>query len=74
MWCQIHEALCRRVRRHAGKKATHSTFIIDNQSARTAEGGSLPGYDAGKKIIGRKQRIAADTLGSIRPVVAYEAD
>jgi Putative transposase of IS4/5 family (DUF4096) len=37
LWKQIHEALCRLVRKAADKKPTPSVAIIDSQSIRTAE-------------------------------------
>ncbi len=46
-----------------GKKPTPTVAIIDSQSMRTAEGGEERGYDAGKKITGRKRHLAVDTLG-----------
>jgi putative transposase len=73
VWERIHEALCRRLRQAMGKKPTPSVAIIDSQSARTAEGGEIRGYDAAKKITGRKRHIAVDTLGLIWAVVVHGA-
>jgi hypothetical protein len=38
-------------------------MIVDAQSVKTAESGGPRGYDAGKKVKGRKRHIAVDTLG-----------
>jgi putative transposase len=74
VWQKVHEALCRRVRQAAGKKPTPSVAILDSQSIRTAEGGEERGYDAAKKITGRKRHLAVDTLGLIWAVVVHGAD
>ena len=73
VWQRIHEALCRHVRKQSGKKPTPSVAIVDSQSIRTAEGGEERGYDAGKKITGRKRHLAVDTLGLVWAVVVHGA-
>jgi len=72
-WIGIHDALREKVRKQVGKKPTPTAAIIDSQSVRTAEGGENRGFDAGKKVTGRKRHIAVDTLGLLLVVVVHAA-
>ena len=66
----LHEALRGQVREqtpHAdgtSRSDSPTVCIVDSQSAKTSEEGVKErGYDAGKKIKGRKRHIVVDTLG-----------
>jgi len=74
LWQRIHDVLREKTRHLAGKKPTPSVAIVDSQSVRTAEGGERRGYDAGKKITGRKRHLAVDTLGLVLAIVVHGAD
>jgi putative transposase len=56
------------------KKKSPSAAIIDSQSIKVAEQSGERGYDAGKKINGRKRHILVDTMGLILSVVVHRAD
>jgi putative transposase len=73
LWRRIHDTLRGRVRQRAGKRRQPTATIMDSQSIRTAEGGEERGYDAGKKITGRKRHLAVDTLGLVWAVVVHAA-
>ena len=75
---RIHHALYVEVRERAGREASPTTAIIDSQSAKgAAKGGASvdpSGFDAGKKVKGRKRHILVDTLGLLLNVVVHPAD
>jgi hypothetical protein len=59
-----------------GTETAHWSASITNCTLRFKGGPSLDpsGYDAGKKIKGRKRHIQVDTLGLLSNVVAHPAD
>ena len=74
VWQQILDALRRQERRRQGRKPTPSAGCIDSQSIKTATQGTSKGYDANKKITGRKRHLFVDTLGLIIEVWVTAAD
>jgi transposase len=72
---RLLDALRDRVRLASGRTATPSAAIIDSQSVRAAPtvATSTRGYDAGKKVQGRKRHIAVDTLGLLVAVLVTPA-
>jgi putative transposase len=63
LWAQIHTHLREQVRQVAGRQRHASAAIIDSQSVKSSECSAERGYDAGKKINGRKRHILVDTMG-----------
>ena len=54
-------------------KARAPGGIIDTQSARTTGSGGICGYDAGKRIKGRKRDIVTDTIGRLVGLKVHSA-
>jgi transposase len=74
----IHHALYVACREQEGRDASPTAAIIDSQSVKSAEkGGALidqPGYDAGKKIKGKKRHLLVDTMGLLLHAIVHAAD
>ena len=62
-WERINHPLVMLDRERVGREASPSAAIIDSQSVKTTEAGGPRGYDAGKKINGRKRHAMVDTDG-----------
>ncbi len=70
----INDKLRRMLRKQLGREENASAGIIDSQSVKTSEEGSRErGFDAGKKINGRKRHILVDTLGLLLAVKVHAA-
>jgi putative transposase len=48
--------------------------VLDSQSVKTTEVGGIKGFDAGKKVKGRKRHLLVDTLGLVIAVVVTSAN
>jgi transposase len=70
----IHDLALMCDRERAGREASPSAGVIDSQSIKAPAAGAQRGYDAGKKVLGRKRHIAVDTDGRLLMVHLTPAD
>jgi putative transposase len=74
LWTRIHDTLRARVRATEGRKPGPTAAVMDSQSVKIGDQGGVRGYDAGKKVTGRKRHILVDVMGLLLGVYVGPAD
>lgn len=78
-WCdqglfeKLHDRLRAQWRERIDRKDSPTAAIIDSQSTRISSNGVGQGFDAAKKVKGRKRHIVVDTLGLLLAVTVTAA-
>jgi len=73
-WEAINARLRAHVRAREGKRSQPTAAILDSQSVKSDPHGGAVGYDAAKRIKGRKRHLLVDTLGLILGIQVTAAD
>jgi transposase len=73
-WETINHHLVMQDRERVGREASPTAAVMDRQSVKTTESGGIRGFDAGKKIKGRKRHALVDTDGRALKLQVHAAD
>jgi putative transposase len=73
-WEGINARLRAMVRKSVGKRCRPTAAILDSQSVKSDPHGGSVGYDAAKRIKGRKRHLLVDTLGLLLGIEITSAD
>jgi transposase len=71
---KMHDRLRAMWREREKRDVNPTAAIIDSQSVKTSPQGGPKGFDAGKKVKGRKRHLVVDTLGLLLAVLIHPAD
>ncbi len=63
VFLRINHHLIMADRERVGRNASPTAAVLDSQSIKTTQSGGPRGYDAGKKVKGRKRQVMVDTDG-----------
>ena len=74
VWESIRHPFVVMLREGAGRESSPTAAVIDTQSVKTSESGGPRGWDAAKRLKGRKRHVAVDTDGLLLGVVVHAAD
>lgn len=69
----MHDRLREQWRARIGRAAAPSAAVLDSQATRGSPQGGSVGFDAGKKVKGRKRHLVVDTLGLLLAVTLTAA-
>lgn len=73
-WENLNDRLRALVRKQYGKRCRPTAAVLDSQSVKSDGHGGTVGYDAAKKIKGRKRHLLVDTLGLVLGVIVTAAN
>ncbi|MDN3564975.1 IS5 family transposase [Paeniroseomonas aquatica] len=74
VWESIRHHLVVLLREGAGREASPTAAVVDTQSVKTTESGGPRGWDAAKRLKGRKRHIAVDAGGLLLGIVVHAAN
>jgi hypothetical protein len=74
VWESIRHHFVVMLREGAGREASPTAVVIDTRSVKTTESGGPRGWDAAKRLMGRKRHVAVDTDGLLLGVLVHAAN